>query len=113
MVTIEQMQGHFDRMKVEVADSADQSLKEHFARHPQEFFSEPAMMKIMGLLKRQCDGHHMELGDKMGRFATEFENFRRAHEENGVIMRDLNVSVARAQAGLAGMQSTFVACRPG
>ena len=50
---------------------------------------------------------------KMGRFATELENFRRAHEENGVIMRDLNVSVARAQAGLAGMQSTFGAWRLG
>ena len=37
IVTIEQMQGHFDRMKVEVADWAAQSLKEHFARHPRTF----------------------------------------------------------------------------
>ena len=68
MVTIEQMQGHFDRMKEEVADWAAQSLKEHFVRHPQDILSEPVMMKIMGLLKRQCDGHHMELGEKNGPF---------------------------------------------
>ena len=45
------MQEQFSKMKVEVSDSGTKSLKEHFARHQQEFLSE-AVMKILPNLSK-------------------------------------------------------------
>ncbi len=45
MVTLEEMQGHILQMKGEVADSAAQSLKQHFAQNPQDILSNAVMEK--------------------------------------------------------------------
>ena len=78
MVTLGEVQGHILKIKGEVADSAAQSLKQHFARNPQDIFSDILMEKITNMMQKQCDGHHMEIGNKMGCINAQNEIFRPA-----------------------------------
>ena len=64
MVTLGEVQGHILQMKGEVADSAAQSLKKHFAQNPQDILSDAVMEIITKMMQKQCDGHHMEINNK-------------------------------------------------
>ena len=107
MVTLGEVQGHILKMKGEVADSAAQRIKQHFARNPQDILSDAVMIKITKVMQKQCDGHHIKINNKFCGIKVQNEIFRNAQDENFRRMHGLKLDVEQVYMGLEGVQRTF------